>query len=128
MLHPEDLEDIVVENETQLFAKLDLSKLDITETESEIKFGSPEEKKIYDKLQYMLNAVYFLYKVNLSETIAHMYVYAEKNGIDDMHTFADFLKFRAMTNIKIGIEGNEEIYEIRNQEGVKNGTSKSIWK
>ena len=126
MLHPEDLQDIVVENEARLFEKLDLSKLDITETETEIKFGSPEDKRIYDKLQYMLNAVYFLYKVNLSETIAHTYVYAEKYGNDDMHIFADFLKFRAMTNIKIGIEGNEEIYEIRNQKGTENGTSESV--
>lgn len=126
MLYPEDLQAIVVESEEKLFEKLDLSKLDITESETEIKFGSPEDKRIYDKQQYMLNAVYFLYKVNLSETIAHMYVYAEKYGNDDMHIFADFLKFRAMTNIKMGIEGNEEIYEIRNQKGVENGTSESV--
>lgn len=126
MLYPEDLQDIIIENEAKLFEKLDLSKLDITETETEIKFGSPEAKRIYDKQQYMLNAVYFLYKVNLSETIAHMYVYAEKYGNDDMHIFADFLKFRAMTNIKIGIEGNEEIYEIRNKKGAENGTSESV--
>ena len=126
MLHPEDLKDIQVENETEMLQKLDLTKLDITENENEIKFGTAEDKKIYDKAQYMLNALYFLYKVNLSETIAHMYVYAEKYGNDDMHIFADFLKFRAMTNIKIGIEGNEEIYEIRNKEGAENGTSESI--
>lgn len=126
MLHPEDLHDIVIENEAQLLAKLDLSKLDITETETEIQFGTKEEKRIYDKLQYMLNVLLILYKKNLSETIAHMYVYAEKYGNDDMHIFADFLKFRAMTNIKIGIDGNEEIYEIRNQKGVENGTSESV--
>lgn len=126
MLYPENLQDIVVENEAKLFEKLDLSKLDITETETEIKFGSKEEKRIYDKFQYMINVLLILYKKNLSETIAHTYVYAEKYGNDDMHTFADFLKFRAMTNIKIGIEGNEEIYEIRNQKGVENGTSESI--
>lgn len=126
MLHPDDLEDIVVENEAKMLQKLDLTQLNITETETEIKFGSPEEKKTYDKLQFMINVLLILYRKNLSETIAHMYVYAEKYGIDDMHIFADFLKFRAMTNIKIGIEGNAEIYEMRNQEGVKNGTSESI--
>lgn len=126
MLHPEDLQDIVVENEEKMLQKLDLTQLNITETETEIKFGSKEEKRIYDKLQYMLNVLLILYRKNLSETIAHMYVYAEKNGIDDMHTFADFLKFRAMTNIKIGIDGNEEIYEMRNQKGAENGTSESI--
>lgn len=126
MLHPEDLQDIVVENEAPLLEKLNLSKLNITETETEIQFGSKEDKRIYDKFQYMINVLLILYKKNLSETIAHMYVYAEKYGIDDMHTFADFLKFRAMTNIKIGIEGNEEIYEMRNQKGVENGTSESV--
>lgn len=126
MLYPEDLQDIVVENEAPLFEKLDLSKLDITETETEIKFGSPKDKRIYDKLQYMINVLLILYKKNLSETIAHTYVYAEKYGNDDMHIFADFLKFRAMTNIKIGIDGNEEIYEMRNQKGGENGTSESV--
>ena len=126
MLHPEDLKDIVVENEAKMLQKLDLTQLNITETETEIKFGTKEEKRIYDKLQYMLNVLLILYKKNLRETIAHMYVYAEKNGIDDMHIFADFLKFRAMTNIKIGIEGNAEIYEIRNQKGVENGTGEPI--
>ena len=74
MLHPEDLEDIVVENEAPLLEKLNLSKLNITETETEIQFGSKDDKRIYDKFQYMINVLLILYKKNLSETIAHTYV------------------------------------------------------
>lgn len=116
MLRPEDLQDIVVENEEKMLQKLDISKLNITETQTEIKFGSREEKRIYDKLQYMINVLLILYKKNLSETIAHTYVYAEKYGNDDMHTFSDFLKFRAMKNIQLCIEANDELFEIRNSE------------